>query len=210
MNRSAFRGVLIALWAGLIAGCGAIPGPNGEAMPTMYELAPPTEFPTDLPRVSWSLVVGRPSVVGALDSANIAVRPTPLRIEYYADARWTTTAPEMVQNHIVRSFQNTGLIRAVGRSAVALDANYRLEIDLVSFETVYPPDSDMPEVRVRIYATLLAIPDGSVVAARDFMATVTPDRPALPEVIKAFDAATAQMVQDLIRWTLTTPGRRGA
>lgn len=210
MNRSPFRGMLIALWAGLIAGCGAIPGPNGEAMPTMYELAPPTEFPTDLPRVSWSLVVGRPGVVGALDSANIAVRPIPLRIEYYADARWTTTAPDMVQNHIVRSFQNTGLIHAIGRSAVALDANYRLETDLVSFETVYPPDSDMPEVQVRIYATLLAIPDGSVIASHDFMATVKPDSPALPKVIEAFDAATAKMVQDLIRWTLTTPGRRGA
>ena len=210
MNRSVFRSIRIPLWAALVAACGAIPGPNGEPMPTMYELAPPAEFSTDLPRVPWSLIVGRPGVVGALDSANIAVRPVPLRIEYYADGRWTTTAPDMLQNHIVRSFQNTGLIRAVGRSAIALDADYRLETDLVSFETVYPPDSDMPQVQVRIYATLLAIPDGSVVASRDFIATVKPDNPALPTVVKAFDAATAQMVQDLIRWTLTTPGHQGA
>jgi cholesterol transport system auxiliary component len=179
-------------------------------MPVMYELVPPTEFPADLPRVPWSLVVGRPSVVGALDSANIAVRPEPFCIEYYADGRWTTAAPDMLHNHIVRSFQNTGLIATVGRSASALDANHLLETDLVSFETIYPPGSGMPEVHVRIHANLLAIPGGSTLASRGFAAAARPQSPTLPHVIEAFDQATAEVVQNLIRWTLTTPRRGGA
>jgi cholesterol transport system auxiliary component len=175
----------------------------------MYELAPPTEFPSDLPRVPWSLVIGRPNAIGGLDSANIAVRPMPLRIDYYADARWTTRAPDMLHHYIITSFQNTNLMKSVG-GAAALDASYLLETNLVRFETVYPPGSDMPEVQVRIYATLLSLPGGSVLASRDFEAKVTPASVALPDVIAAFDAATAQVIQDLVRWTLTTPRRRAA
>jgi cholesterol transport system auxiliary component len=212
MNGRKVRRMIIVLVVALAAGCGAILpglGPNGEPMPRMYELTAPTEFPPDLPRVPWSLLVGRPSAVGGLNSANIAVRPTPLRMEYYADGRWTTTAPDMLQRYIITSFQNTNLIRAVGRGAAGIDARYRLETDLVHFEAVYPRDADMPEILVRIHATLLTVPAGSVVASRDFAAAVTPAGEALPAVVEAFDGATEQVVQDLIRWTLTTPRRPG-
>jgi cholesterol transport system auxiliary component len=211
MNGRQVRRMVIVLLVALVAGCGAILpdlGPNGEPMPRMYELTAPTEFPSDLPRVPWSLLVGRPSAVGGLNSANIAVRPTPLRMEYYADGRWTTTVPDMLQRYIITSFQNTNLIRAVGRGAAGIDARYRLETDLVRFETVYPPGADTPEILVRIHATLLSVPGGSVLASRDFEARVTPSSEAVPNVIEAFDTASAQVVQDLIRWTLTTP-RRG-
>jgi cholesterol transport system auxiliary component len=175
----------------------------------MYELEPPTEFPSELSRVPWSLVIGRPSAIGALDSANIAVRPEPLRIEYYADGRWTTRAPDMLHNYIITAFQNANLMKSVG-SAAALDAGYLLETDLMRFETVYPPSSDMPEIHVRLYATLLTLPGASVVAVRHFEAKVTPVSAALPNVIEAFDAAAAQVVQDLLRWALTSPRRQAA
>lgn len=209
MNRIVFRSIVIWLGAALLAGCGALVpslGPNGEPMPAIYELAAPTSVPGDLPRVPWSLTVGRPTAIGSLDNDHIAVRPTPLRIEYYADGRWTTRAPDMLHRYIIRSFQNTGLLKAVG-AAAALDASYRLDTDLVHFETVYPADGDDPQVHVRIHATLLALPGGSILGARDFAATATPASPAVRDVISAFDRATAEMVQDLIRWTLITPQR---
>ena len=99
-------------------------------------------------------------------------------------------------------------MRSVG-GAAALDAGSLLESDLVRFETVYPPGSDRPEIHVRIYATLVTVPGGSVRASRAFEAKVTPASVALPDVIEAFDAAATQVVQELIRWTLTTPRRRG-
>lgn len=207
MNRIAFRRMIIGLFAVFVSSCGALV--NGDSLPALYELAPPTEFPSDLPRVPWSLVISRPSAIGGLDSANIAVRPMPLRIDYYADGRWTTRAPDMVHHYIITSFQNTNLMKSVG-GAAALDAGYLLESDLVHFEAVYPPGSDTPQIHVRIYARLLAIPDGSVAGSRGFEARVTPASAALPEVIEAFDAAAAQVVQDLLRWTLTTPRRRKA
>jgi cholesterol transport system auxiliary component len=207
MNKIAFRPMIIGLFAVFVSGCGALL--NGESLPVMYELEPPTEFPSDLSRVPWSFVIGRPSAIGALDSANIAVRPEPLRIEYYADGRWTTRAPDMLHNYIITAFQNANLMKSVG-GAAALDAAYLLETDLIRFETVYPPGSGMPEIHVRLYATLLALPGASVVAARDFEARATPASVALPDVIEAFDAAAAQVVQDLLRWTLTSPRRRAA
>jgi cholesterol transport system auxiliary component len=206
INKIAFRRMIIGLFAAFVPGCGALL--NGDSLPAMYELEPPTEFPSELPRVPWSLVIGRPSAIGGLDSANIAVRPMPLRIDYYADGRWTTRAPDMLHNYIITSFQNTNLMKSVG-SAAALDAGYLLETDLVRFETVYPPGSDRPEIHVRIYATLVTVPGGSVRASRAFEAKVTPASVALPDVIEAFDAAATQVVQELIRWTLTTPRRRG-
>ena len=207
MNKTAFPRMIIGLFAAFLAGCGALL--NGASLPAMYELEPPTQFPTELPRVPWSLVIGRPSAIGALDSANIAVRPEPLRIEYYADGRWTTRAPDMLHNYIITSFQNTNLMKSVG-GAAALDGGYLLESDLLRFETVYPPGSGMPEIHVRIYATLLTLPGASVIAARDFEAKVTPASVGLPDVVQAFDAAAEQVVQDLVRWTLTRPRRRAA
>ena len=115
----------------------------------------------------------------------------------------------MLHHYIITSFQNTNLMKSVG-GAAALDADYRLESDLVRFETVYPPGSNMPEIHVRIYATLLTLPRGSVLASRVFEAKVTPTSVAVPDVIEAFDAAATQVVQDFVRWTLTTLKRSAA
>lgn len=201
--------VLLAVVAALMStsACSLVEdlGP-AENPPNTYGLTAPTSFPTDLPRASWSLLIVRPSAGAGLDTDKVAVRPQPLRLQYYAGATWAENAPDMLQALIITSFQNADAVKAVGSSNVELDAQYRLVADLVTFEAAYGQGSDVPEVRVRLNATLVAQPDESVVASRDFTATVTPGSAQVPDVMKAFDDATSEVLRDLVQWTVTAPG----
>ena len=77
---------------GVVAGClmlgacaAALEFATAEP-PRLYELTPKSTFANDLPTVSGRLSVEVPSATAGLNSARIALRPTPTTLEYYAGA----------------------------------------------------------------------------------------------------------------------------
>jgi cholesterol transport system auxiliary component len=72
-------------------------------------------------KLPWTLLVDDPSAASGLDTDRIAVRETPLRLGYYAGARWAEPAPRMVRDVIISAFENAGRLKGVGQSSVNLN-----------------------------------------------------------------------------------------
>ena len=66
-----------------------------------------------------------PTATAGLNSARIALRPTPTTLEYYARASWIDVVPVMVQNLLAESFDNAGKIDVLGRGVVGSARNTR-------------------------------------------------------------------------------------
>ena len=69
------------------------------------------------------LSVEVPTATAGLNSARIALRPTPTTLEYYAGASWIDV-PVMVQN-LSESLDNTGKVDVLGREVVGVRAILR-------------------------------------------------------------------------------------
>ena len=103
---------------------------SGGPPPRLYVLTPKSTFADDLPHVESQLVVELPIASEGLNTHRIALRDSPLTLDFFANARWTEGAPQMVQTLLVESFENTGKIVSVARQGVDLRADYVLKTEL--------------------------------------------------------------------------------
>ena len=132
--------------------------------PRLYELTPKSTFADDLPTVRSRLTVEVPTATAGLNSARIALRPTPTTLEYYAGASWIDVVPVMVQNLVLESLDNTGKIDVLGREVVGVRADLALLIHVREFQAEYE-GAGPPQVRVRLQARLIRLPRRTSLAA---------------------------------------------
>jgi len=195
-----------ALLLASASACLSLPGGNDQPPPDLYSLKAPTDFPNlESESKPWALVVGEPSAGSGLDTEKIAVRETPLRLRYYAGARWAEPAPQMVGKLMVGAFDNAARLAGVGESSVSLNPKYRLNTRLAEFEAVYPEGANVPEARVRLEATLTRELGQQVVGSKTFGASRQAASAAVADVVQAYDQALDAVLRDLVAWTLQTP-----
>lgn len=154
----------------------------------------------DAPGVHWQLVVARPLSDPALDSPRIAVRPRPGELQSYRGARWTAPAPDLLETALIRTFQDSGKIVAVGRAGDALRADYVLQLDLRAFESVLV--DGVPQAHIAVYATLLHAGSRQVVAGALFEHSAAARGGDIADVVAAFGASLGAVVPELAGWTL--------
>jgi cholesterol transport system auxiliary component len=187
---------------GLIAGLAACQLPGSRPPPREFRLTPKTTF-DELPKVDWSLAVGRPEASPAIDTTRIAVVRSGVEIEYYADARWVDRPQAMLQPILVQSFRNSGAIAVVGGDRAAFRPDFVLNTDLVTFYALHG-EGAQPEVRVVIASSLIQMPRRNVVGATEIGRTVPATGGDLIAVTDAFDDALGKVVKRVVEWTLTT------
>lgn len=197
------RSVLLAAALLLLSSCGSalLPGAHSEP-PTIYVLTPKSTFPADLPTVDWQLTIFVPTTDAALNTARIAVRRSPISLDYYAHANWVDTTPRMVQSLLVESFENSGRIVGVGRQSVTLRADYSLLTDLREFQAEYVGDGP-PRVRVSLNAKLIRMPQRDIIAHKNFDFVEPAAGADLKSVVGAFDVALGKVLKRIVEWTLT-------
>ncbi|HVO14617.1 MAG TPA: ABC-type transport auxiliary lipoprotein family protein [Alphaproteobacteria bacterium] len=192
----------------LAAGCGSvIPGAD-VAPPKLYSLTPKNTFSADLPKVTWQLVVEQPDAAASLNTTRIALRQTPITLDYYARAVWTDTAPRLFQTKIIESFENSKKIISVGRDAVGLRSDYVLKCELRHFEALYF-QGGMPIVYVELNAKLVKMPERVIIANQTWSRKITSTSPSLDDVVLAFDDASGKILKRLVEWALVAPSRPG-
>jgi cholesterol transport system auxiliary component len=183
-----------------LAGCGHVIGP---VTLKLYRLEPVTA-PRTLPAVAWRLAVATPEADEAFDTERIALTRGASTLDYFADAAWTDRVPELIQELLIRRFEDSGAIVAVARDTEALRADYLLQTELRDFEARYA-GAGAPTVLARIEARLVRMP------AREIMAhlTVDPSAPAAGDdaesVVQAFDQALGAALDQILAWTLGAP-----
>ena len=200
-TRSAiWRRAALALALGLGACAGIIPGSGPP--PDIYTLTPKSTFRADLPGANWQLVIEEPIATATLDTTRIAVSRSPTRVDYFAAARWSERAPQMVQTLLVESFENSNRIMAVGREAIGLRSDYNLRTDLREFQAEYYHADGAPRVRVRLNAKIVKQPKRDIIASQTFEHVEPAAGKSMPEIVAAFDVALGKVLRRAVEWTL--------
>jgi len=183
----------------LVAACGVIP--KREPITIHEPPAPVAAGQGEWPQANWSLLVAKPAASQLYDNDRIVVRPDSGEITVYKGAAWPQTATEMVQDALLRRFEDSGRILSVSRPGAGVRGEYQLQTDLRVFESKYTSPG-RPEVQVEIYARLVHTADGEVAAARNFRETEAPASEDVGAVVNAFGAALGRASSQVAGWTL--------
>lgn len=176
--------------------------PGKGPPPREFRVTQKTTFPESLPTVSWSLVVDRPTIDRAIDTARIA-RTSGVEIEYYADASWVDRPAAMIEPLIIQSFRNSGAIAVVGDRRSEIRPDFMLQTNIAAFQAE-ASDSGPPEARVVISGRLMAMPKREVVGTTEIGRSVPAQAGDLQSIVLALDDALGKVLKRLVEWTLVT------
>jgi cholesterol transport system auxiliary component len=169
--------------------------------PRLYDLTPKSTFADDLPEVDARLSVEVPTATAGLNTAQIALRPTPTTLEYYARARWIDVVPVMVQNLLLESLDNAARLDVFGRDVVGVRAEYALLTNIREFQAEYG-ETGPPRVRVRLQARLVRLPRRTSIAATSEGFTVAAEDRSLQAIVAAFDEGLGKALRRVVEWTV--------
>ncbi len=213
LRRSArrLRAPVPLLAAAALAGCSAIAALDRAATPVdAHELRVPDDVPRARSARNAQLVVETPVAGGAIDTDRILVRPGATRVAYLPGARWSASAPEMLQTAMVGTFLESGGFRFVGRRPLGARGDVALVSELTAFGAHVLPVAGEgqggAEVRVALVATLVRDGEGDVLATRRFARTAPIPDTSDAAILAGFDAASAALLRDLAAWVLQTRG----
>ena len=201
IGRPGLRHAALVVGCLALGGCAAALQLAAPAPPRLYELTPKSTFSDDLPRIDRKLSVEVPTATAGLNSARIALRPTPTTLEYYAGASWIDVVPVMVQKLLLESLDNTGKIDVLGREVVGVRADFALLVHIREFQAEYE-GAGPPQVRVRLQARLVRLPRRTSVAATSEEFVVRAGDTSVPAIVAAFDEAFGKALKRIVEWTL--------
>ena len=172
------------------------------APPRLFDLTPKSTFDEDLPEVEARLTIDVPTATAGLNTARIALKPTPTQFEYYAGARWVDVVPVMTQTLLLESFDNSEKIDILGRGAYGLRADYGLLVNIREFQAEYGAEDASPDVRIRLQARLVTMPRRTHAASTSVIGLATAKSRKLSDIVNAFDEAFGRAAKDLVSWTV--------
>lgn len=172
------------------------------APPRLFDLTPKSTFDQNLPEASGRLTIDVPTATAGLNTARIALKPTPTQFEYYAGARWVDVVPVMTQTLLLESFDNSEKIDVLGRGAYGLRADFGLLVNVREFQAEYSAVDEAPEVRIRFQARLVAMPRRTHIASTSVVGLASARSRKLSDIVDAFDEAFGSAAKDLVSWTI--------
>ena len=200
---STWAALLVLALALGISGCSLSGMLAGDSpAPKLFVLSPKSTFANDIPKVTAQLVVEAPIASEGLNTHRIALRHSPLTLDYFAGARWTERVPLLVQTLLVESFENTKKIVSVARQGIDLRADYVLKTELREFQAEYGGGNAAPEVWVRLNAKLVRMPARIIVASETFEARLTAGGTTMTDVVYAFDETLNKVLKKSVTWTM--------
>jgi cholesterol transport system auxiliary component len=201
------RRVLILLCTLTLSGCAAISSLTEATTPLdAYTLRAPLEAPATRGSLGRDLVIETPTSGGALDTDRILIRPDPFQVAYLPRARWTDSAPVMLQTLMIRSFADTNALRYVGRRPLGGTSDYTLISDLTDFQAELAPDGETVTTRVRLTVRLLRESDRQLLGSRTVQTTAPAASTESRDVVAALDQATMAALREVTLWTLRRLG----
>jgi cholesterol transport system auxiliary component len=200
------RSACFALLAASLAACGILPKKQPLSL-----YAPEARVTVDpsWPTVSWQLQVPRPHAEELVDSPRIVVRPLPGELQVYKGAIWAQPAPDLLQDTLLRAFEDSGRIPGVARRGSGIAGEYELLLDLRRFESDYTGGGS-PAAVVEVGAKLIATVSNSVVASRTFRQSGTSASTDIAAVAHAFDQSLGAITSEIVGWTLVEGQRHAA
>lgn len=204
MNRLAI--LAFAIVASVLSGCAGLDTLNRASQPTdLYLLTPKSTFDPKLPRISQQIVVEVPTATAAVDNDRIAIQPTALKVQYLPRARWVDRAPLIVQALLIESYENSGKVGAVGRSASGVRADYHIVTDIREFQVIVkklPDGSDQYSIDVRLNIKIIDAFDDRIIGSNSFEELVIAQGGDVAQIVTAFDEALGDTMRDAVEWSI--------
>ncbi|WP_045096095.1 ABC-type transport auxiliary lipoprotein family protein [Legionella fallonii] len=125
---------------------------------------------TSKPRAA-TLVVTAPEAVAGYQTEQMLYVKKPYQIEAFAKNEWASPPAEMLYPLLVQSLQRTGYFYAVASSLYNVEADYRLDTQLLNLEQNFLKKPSVMDVTVKIVLTRVA--DNKVMGSRIITQHVT-------------------------------------
>jgi len=201
MSRPTLTRILLpAAMLALLGGCSLL-GSSERSAVTIYSPVVRIQADHGWPTVDWQLVLVKPSAARVVDSPRINVRPSPSELEVYKGVSWAQPATDMLDDALIRGFEDSGRIKGVARATTGIRADYKLATDIRRFESDYQGQAT-PTVVIEVNAKLIHTTDQRVVADRTFRQAQPVGSTEIPAVAAAFERGLQQLAQDVVGWTL--------
>ena len=179
-----------------LASCAALPGGGPKPLDT-FDLSSPAGG-KDALRGSTQILVTEPSALKSLDSVNIVIKPTPDSIEYLGGAQWADRLPRVIQARMAEAFQKSGAFAGVGKPGEGLAIDYQVITEIRAFEVRLSGGS---QAHVELFVRILNDRNGTVRAARSFVAASPVSGSGNAAYVAAIDRAFNQATRDIVAWT---------
>jgi phospholipid/cholesterol/gamma-HCH transport system substrate-binding protein len=173
-------------------------GGGSKNQPAVYDLTAAADFPKFDKKLEGQIAIPDPQAILVFDSQKVLVRLADGTHSNVENAQWADNLPKLMQAKIVQSFENADQLRSVSRRIDDLNANYRLAIEIRSFEVTLSPE---PTAVVEFAARILS-EDGKVTEAKMFKATAPAKSKEVGDAVPALNQAFAQAAKDLVVWTV--------
>jgi ABC-type uncharacterized transport system auxiliary subunit len=158
---------------------------------------PAAAFPQIDKPIKAQLVVPDPNAIILFDSQKILIRNSEGTYTNINNAQWADNLPKLVQARIVQSFENARQLGAVSRPLEQLNAAYRLELAIRSFQIALEPS---PKAVVDLTARLVN-EKGAIVGARAFTASGPAKSAEASDAVAALNEAFAKVAGEIVAWT---------
>ena len=200
------RFACLALLAASIAACGVLPKKQPLALYAPRRASASTRAGRRCPGncrchartpTSWS--IRRASWCGRC----------PGELQVYKGAVWAQPAPDLLQDTLLRAFEDSGRIPGVARRGSGIAGDYELLLDLRRFESDYAGGGN-PSAVVEVGAKLVAARNNSVIASRTFRQAGASASTDIAAVAHAFDRSLGAITGEIVGWTLVEGQRHAA
>ena len=121
-------------------------------------------------------------------------------IDYYADVEWADRLSALIQESLIYSFQNKGMLRGVSRPTEGFQADYILKVEVRKFYVEQNNAAPPFKAQVDYIAYLLKLPERRVVASRYFAHEQTISEQAIDTIINSLTTAHLEASKSLISW----------
>ena len=185
----------LSLW---LASCSVV---GGTKELTTYDLSAPTSFDMPLGRSNAQLLVAEPTALKSLDSEMIVVRPDASEITYFGDAQWSDSLPNVLQDKLIQTFENSGRMRSVVKPGDGVVVDYKLATAIRAFEI---SDDGRPTAKIALSVKIINDRTGRVVSFRQFKAEAPAGSITPAKGVKALDRALDSVLKDILVWVLKT------
>jgi len=191
------RKISIVLGALLLQACVSVL-PKAAPPSARYQVTDVSVADLGASTVSWTLAVEDPEATLAFDTAKIAISREPARIEYYAGGQWVDRAPRLFGAALVRSFENTGVIRGVGNRVTLPVSTYALQTDIRKLTI------DQASGRSAEVAVFARLTNGrsKMYATRLFTATSPVSSDSADAAANALNAGLQSVQREIVAWTI--------
>lgn len=166
--------------------------------PAIYDLAAAGGFPPAEKTITAQLVVPDPNAIILFDSQKILIRSANGTYSSLANAQWADNLPKLVQARMVQSFENAHQLGGVSRPLEQLNADYRLELGIRSFQIEPAP---APKAMVEITARLVS-DKGAIADARIFNASTPAKSTDAADATAALNTAFDEVAKQIVTWAV--------